>query len=135
MGAYCMGERQDAEFLSIRRFRSQHMHNAQEDLLVSHHGKSKLTSSLMIDSLRSNMNKNPKEISNDLYREYGVRLNYRQAYRGREQALRELHGTAEDSYKIIPWICERLMETDPRTVARWEASESNKFERVFIAYG
>ncbi|XP_028786221.1 uncharacterized protein LOC114742121 [Neltuma alba] len=117
MGAYSMGQRQDSELLIIRTLRSEHVHYAQDNLVVSHSRGSNLTSSIMIDSLRCNIDKNANEIRRDLYREYGVRLNYSQAYRGRERALREIHGRAQDSYMVIPWICERLIETDPNTSA------------------
>ncbi|XP_028771960.1 uncharacterized protein LOC114729154 [Neltuma alba] len=130
-----MGQRQDSEFLIIRTLRSEHVYYAQDNLVVSHSGRSNLTSSIMTDSLKCNIDKNANEIRRDLYRKYGVRLNYSQAYRGRERALREIHGRAQDSYMMIPWICERLIETDPNTIAQWEGLDSNKFERVFIAYG
>ncbi|XP_028752925.1 uncharacterized protein LOC114712539 [Neltuma alba] len=135
MGAYSMGQRQDSELLIIRTLRSEHVHYAQDSLVVSHSRGSNLTSSIMIDSLRCNIDKNANELRRDLYREYGVRLNYSQAYRGRERALREIHGRAQDSYMAIPWICQRLIETDPNTSARWEGLDSNRFQRVFIAYG
>ncbi|XP_054813530.1 uncharacterized protein LOC129314192 [Prosopis cineraria] len=88
----------------------------------------------MVDALRSNIDKGANKLARDLYREYGVRLSYSQAYRGKEKALWEIHGRAEDSYSIIPWICDRLIETDSMIVAKWNAS-NNRFERLFIAYG
>ncbi|XP_028771259.1 uncharacterized protein LOC114728511 [Neltuma alba] len=69
-----------------------------------------------------------------MYKEYGVQLNYTQAYRVKKRALMELHGRVEDSYKVIPGMCERLIEIDPDIIARWEGSDSNRFERLFIAY-
>ncbi|XP_028805899.1 uncharacterized protein LOC114760781 [Neltuma alba] len=135
MGAYSMGAHQDTEFLTIRTYKSEHIHHAQDNLIVPHSGRSNLAASIVIDDLRCNVDKSPNEIRKDLYKEYGVQLNYTQAYRVRKRALMELHGRVEDSYKVIPWMCERLMETDPDTVARWEGSDSNRFERLFIAYG
>ncbi|XP_028802501.1 uncharacterized protein LOC114757588 [Neltuma alba] len=135
MGAYSMGAHQDTEFLTIRTYKSEHIHHAQDNLIVSHSGRSNLAASIVIDDLRCNVDKSPNEIRKDLYKEYGVQLNYTQAYRVRKRALMELHGQVEDSYKVIPWMCERLIETDPDTVARWEGSDSNRFERLFIAYG
>ncbi|XP_054801455.1 uncharacterized protein LOC129305452 [Prosopis cineraria] len=132
IAAYSIGK--DNEILRVTKFNNDHTHNAQDNLIVSHPARSKLTSSIMVDALRSNIDKGANELARDLYREYGVRLSYSQAYRGREKALREIHGRAEDSYSIIPWICDRLMETDPMTVAKWNAS-NNRFERLFIAYG
>ncbi|XP_025644770.1 uncharacterized protein [Arachis hypogaea] len=36
---------------------------------------------------------------------------------------------------LIPWICNRLVETDPQTVAKWTCSPGYQFEKLFIAYG
>ncbi|XP_054778400.1 uncharacterized protein LOC129286465 [Prosopis cineraria] len=130
--AYSIGK--DNEILRVTKFNNDHTHNAQDNLIVSHSARSKLTSSIMVDALRSNIDKGANELARDLYREYGVRLSYSQAYRGRKKALREIHGRAEDSYSIIPWIYDQLMETDPMTVAKWNAS-NDRFERLFIAYG
>ncbi|XP_028782166.1 uncharacterized protein LOC114738293 [Neltuma alba] len=135
MGAYLMGAHQDTEFLTIRTYKSEHIHHAQDNLIVSHSGRSNLTALIVIDGLRYNVDKSPNEIRKDLYKEYGVQLNYTQVYKVRKRALTELHGRVEDSYKVIPCICERLTETNPDTVARWEGSDSNRFERLFIAYG
>ncbi|XP_028786662.1 uncharacterized protein LOC114742605 [Neltuma alba] len=114
---------------------ARNMTNLQDNLIVPHSGRSNLAASIVIDDLRCNVDKSPNEIRKDLYKEYGVQLNYTQAYRVRKRALMELHGRVEDSYKVIPWMCERLMETNPDTVARWEGLDSNRFERLFIAYG
>ncbi|XP_054782780.1 uncharacterized protein LOC129290067 [Prosopis cineraria] len=116
IATYSMGK--DNEILRVIKFNNDHTHNAQDNLIVSHPTRLKLTSSIMVDALRSNIDKGANELARDLYREYDVRLSYSQAYRGREKALREIHGRAEDSYSIIPWICDRLMETDPMTVAK-----------------
>ncbi|XP_054808709.1 uncharacterized protein LOC129310819 [Prosopis cineraria] len=132
IAAYSIGK--DNEILRVTKFNNDHTYNVQDNLIVSHPTRSKLTSSIMVDALRSNIDKGVNELARDLYKEYGVRLSYSQAYRGREKALREIHGRAEDSYSIIPWICDRLMETDPMTIAKWNAS-NNRFERLFIAYG
>ena len=89
----------------------------------------------MVDSLRRNIDKNAIEIMRDMHTEYEVQLNYTQAYRGKERALREIHGRPEHSYMAIPWICDRLVETDPDTVARCKFSTAKNFESVFIVYG
>ncbi|XP_016192215.1 uncharacterized protein LOC107633095 [Arachis ipaensis] len=36
---------------------------------------------------------------------------------------------------LIPWICNRLVETAPQTVAKWTCPPGYQFEKLFIAYG
>ena len=123
-----------SKILVVRSFNDVHKHDAQEDLNINHSTRSKLTSLIIVDCLRGNIEKAPSKIRRDLYREYGVRLNYSQAYWGKRRALLNLEGSPKDSYKLIPWLCDRLKETDQDTVAKWKAT-GGRFERLFIAYG
>lgn len=52
------------------------------------------------DKLRNNLNYRPREILNDIYREYGVVITYKRAFLGREKALEELR--AEPARNMIP---------------------------------
>ncbi|XP_054786991.1 uncharacterized protein LOC129293202 [Prosopis cineraria] len=131
--AYAMAK--TTPLLSVKSFHQEHIHSAQDNLIVPRMARSNLTSSIIMDGIRSSVDKAPNEIRNYLYREYGVSLSYRQAMRGKKRALEEMHGLPEHSFMLIPWMCERLMENDPNTVARWSASTDNRFERLFIAYG
>lgn len=124
-----------SKILIVRSFHDVHKHDAQEDLNINHSTRSKLTSSIIVDSLRDNIDKTPTEIRRDLYREYGVRLNYSQAYWGKRRALLNLEGSPKDSYKLIPWLCDRLKETDQDTVAKWVSTAEDRFEHLFNAYG
>ncbi|XP_028776827.1 uncharacterized protein LOC114733520 [Neltuma alba] len=133
ISAYGVGENNG--FLVVRRFNYEHLHYAQDNLVVPQRKRCKLASAVIIDELISCMHKAPNDIRRDLEREYGLRLNYQQAYRAKEKALEKIHGCPQESYMLIPWICERLKESDPETVAKWVASSDNRFQAVFIAYG
>lgn len=52
------------------------------------------------DKLRCNLNYRPREILNDIHREYGVLITYKRAFLGREKALEELR--AEPGGTKIP---------------------------------
>ncbi|XP_054816860.1 uncharacterized protein LOC129316459 [Prosopis cineraria] len=121
--------------LRVTTFKNEHLHSAQEDLEVSYSIRCTLTSSIIDDIVRSNVEKRPNEIKADIYRDYGISLTYRQALRAKERALVEINGLPDQSYMLVPWLCNRLMETDADTIAKWVASENNRFERLFIAYG
>ncbi|XP_054808723.1 uncharacterized protein LOC129310838 [Prosopis cineraria] len=132
---YSIAHRKSMPLLRVTTFKNEHLHSAQEDLEVSYSTRCTLTSSIIDDIVRSNVEKRPNEIKADIYRDYGISLTYRQALRAKERALVEINRLPDQSYMLVPWLCNRLMETDADTVAKWVASENNRFERLFIAYG
>lgn len=52
------------------------------------------------DKLRNNLNYRPREILNDIHREYGILITYKRAFLGREKALQELR--ADPARNMIP---------------------------------
>ncbi|XP_028754382.1 uncharacterized protein LOC114713878 [Neltuma alba] len=122
-------------FLHVTRFNNEHVHHAQDCLQVNHGGRAALTLSIIIEDVRSHIDKRPSEIMKTLQREYGVNLTYKQAYASKLKAMKDIQGRPDQSYMLIPWICQRLKESDSTTVVEWEASNNYIFERVFIAYG
>ncbi|XP_054785888.1 uncharacterized protein LOC129292343 [Prosopis cineraria] len=133
ISAYALGK--TTSILCVKKFHNEHMHSAQDNLLLKQKANSRLPSSIIIDAMRGNVEKTSNEIRQDLYKEYGLNLTYQQALRGKDRALEEIHGLPQQSYMLIPWLCEKLKETDPDTVAKWVASTNYRFDRLFIAYG
>ena len=89
----------------------------------------------IVDKLRlTPNNKLPNDIQNDLFKEHGLSLTYYQAWASKDKALANINGVPEDSYKLIPWICKRLVETDPKTVAKWTCSPNHQFEKLFLLH-
>ncbi|XP_028786037.1 uncharacterized protein LOC114741961 [Neltuma alba] len=122
------------DVLRVTTFINRHVHSAQDSLDVMHSGRASLNSSIIIDEMRDHADKRTSKIRKRLKREYGIDLTYKQAYRAREKSLEDIYGRPEQSYMLIPWVCERIKETDEKSVAEWTAI-GNRFERVFIAYG
>ncbi|XP_054819001.1 uncharacterized protein LOC129318297 [Prosopis cineraria] len=133
ISAYAL--RKTTSILCMKKFHNEHMHSAQDNLLLKQKANSRLTSSIIIDAVRGNVEKTSNEIRQNLYKEYRLNLTYRQALREKDRALEEIHGLPQKSYMLIPWLCEKLKETDPDTVAKWVASTNYRFDRLFIAYG
>ncbi|XP_054825662.1 uncharacterized protein LOC129323092 [Prosopis cineraria] len=117
ISAYALGK--TTSILCVKKFHNEHMHSAQDNLLLKQKANSRLTSSIIIDAVRGNVEKTSNEIRQDLYKEYGLNLTYRQALRGKDRALEEIHGLPQQSYMLIPWLCEKLKETDLDTVVKW----------------
>ncbi|XP_078432306.1 uncharacterized protein LOC144703887 isoform X2 [Wolffia australiana] len=89
--------------------------------------------SIIKDKLRESPHLRPKDIVADLFRDYGISLNYHQAWRGKEMAQKELFTLHEEACNQLPWYCERVIETNPGSVAMLAASADSKFRRVFIS--
>ncbi|XP_008800158.1 uncharacterized protein LOC103714622 isoform X3 [Phoenix dactylifera] len=76
----------------------------------------------------------PKELVRELYEDYGVTLTYSQVWRGREVAQKELYDTLKETYNQLPWFCERILETNPGSVAILSTSHDSKFRRFFVSF-
>src|SRR5438477_7844449 len=50
----------------------------------------------------------PKDIQNNLRREFGVHVSCSQAYRAREEGLEAINGIEEELYDKMPEYCEDL---------------------------
>ncbi|XP_008785987.2 uncharacterized protein LOC103704473 isoform X1 [Phoenix dactylifera] len=62
------------------------------------------------DKLRQNRNYKPREILNDIHREYGVLITYKRAFLGREKALEELRAEPARNMAPIESSYEAIME-------------------------
>ena len=89
--------------------------------------------------LRDQPNYRPKDIQDDIRRQFGLHINYMTANRAKEQGLVEINGTAEDSYHKMPEYCEDLNRNNPGSTIVLERSTEeagiSRFKRVFICFG
>ncbi|XP_054797597.1 uncharacterized protein LOC129302730 [Prosopis cineraria] len=90
ISAYALGK--TTSILCVKKFHNEHMYFVQDNLPLKQKANSRLTSSIIIDAMRGNVEKTSNEIRQDLYKEYGLNLTYRQALRGKDRALEEIHG-------------------------------------------
>nr|GEW50608.1 protein FAR1-related sequence like [Tanacetum cinerariifolium] len=90
--------------------------------------------SLIKEKLRNSPNYKPKDIVADIQREYGVRLNYSQAWRAKGIAKEQLQGSYKESYSQLPYLCKRIMQTNSGSLATVDAKEDSSFHRVFFSF-
>ncbi|XP_018441735.1 uncharacterized protein LOC130507350 [Raphanus sativus] len=90
--------------------------------------------SIIKEKLRVFPDYKPKDIVSDIKEEYGIQLNYFQAWRGKEIAREQLQGSYKDGYKQLPVYCEKIMETNPGSLAAFATKEDSSFHRVFVAF-
>ncbi|KAJ0244431.1 F105 protein [Hirschfeldia incana] len=90
--------------------------------------------SIIKEKLRVFPDYKPKDIVSDIKEEYGIELNYFQAWRGKEIAREQLQGSYKDGYKQLPVYCEKIMETNPGSLATFTTKEDSSFHRVFVSF-
>ncbi|XP_057485975.1 uncharacterized protein LOC130772270 isoform X2 [Actinidia eriantha] len=93
-----------------------------------------LVRSIIKEKLKVSPNYKPKDIASYIKREYGIQLNYTQAWRAKEMAREQLQGSYKEAYTQLPYFCERIMETNPGSIATFSTKEDSSFHRLFISF-
>ncbi|KAF8394741.1 hypothetical protein HHK36_020958 [Tetracentron sinense] len=94
----------------------------------------KLVASIVMEKLRETPNYKPKEIVNDIRQDLGIEVPYSMAWRGIKIAKEDLQGSYEEAYNHLPWLCKKLVETNPGSVATLITRDDLSFHRMFIAF-
>lgn len=90
--------------------------------------------SIIKEKLKVFPNYKPKDIVNDIKEEYGIQLNYFQAWRGKEIAKEQIQGSYKEAYSMLPVFCEKIMETNPGSLATFTTKDDSSFHRLFISF-
>ncbi|KAK2646065.1 hypothetical protein Ddye_021260 [Dipteronia dyeriana] len=86
------------------------------------------------EKLKSSPNYKPKDIADDIKREYGIQLNYSQAWRAKEIAREQLQGSYKEAYTLLPYFCEKIKETNPGSVVTFTTKDDSSFHRLFVSF-
>ncbi|KAK3026932.1 hypothetical protein RJ639_040338 [Escallonia herrerae] len=90
----------------------------------------KVVASIVKEKWRDSPNCTPKEIAEEIQQELGIELNYSQAWRGMETARKDIHCSFKDAYNQLPWLCEKMIETNPGSTATLTAREDRTFREL-----
>uniref|UniRef100_A0A2P2KDL3 SWIM-type domain-containing protein n=1 Tax=Rhizophora mucronata TaxID=61149 RepID=A0A2P2KDL3_RHIMU len=90
--------------------------------------------SIIKEKLKVSPNYKPKDIVEDIKRDYGIQLNYSQAWRAKEIAREQLQGSYREAYNQLPFFCERIKETNPGSVATFSTKDDSSFHRLFVSF-
>ncbi|XP_042989569.1 uncharacterized protein LOC122316819 isoform X2 [Carya illinoinensis] len=90
--------------------------------------------SIIKEKLKVAPNYKPKDIADDIKREYGIQLNYSQAWRAKEIAREQLQGSYKEAYNLLPFFCEKIKETNPGSVATFTTKDDSSFHRLFVSF-
>lgn len=87
------------------------------------------------ERLRDNINYKPKDILHDIYKQYGITIPYKQAWRAKERGLQAIYGSSEEGYCLLPAYCEQIKKTNPGSYAEvFTAGSDSRFQRFFISF-
>ncbi|XP_073152433.1 uncharacterized protein [Henckelia pumila] len=90
---------------------------------------------LMKNKLRGEPSYRPCAMVKDVHIDFGVDLEYHKAWKGKELAMHDLHGTDKGCYDKLRWYCREVRETNPGSVADCEIDVvTNKFKRLFLCF-
>ncbi|XP_022846397.1 uncharacterized protein LOC111369148 [Olea europaea var. sylvestris] len=127
--------KQSAIFM-IRKFNN--VHTCSIDYRRNAHRSG--TSSIIAEQIMGKLDNtyglyDPTVIARDMEREFGVKISYHQARRGKVAALHMLHGTSGYSFQKLSSYCHVLGESNPGTVTHIEIDSRNMFYYFFLALG
>ncbi|XP_033143358.1 uncharacterized protein LOC117132665 [Brassica rapa] len=77
----------------------------------------------------------PKQIIEHVRMLHGVHINYKQAWRVREEAQILVRGTPEDSYYNLSRWLYKITETNPGSLTYQHVDAAGKFKYAFVAFG
>ena len=121
------------EILRVHTFRDNHNHIAQDQCSSKLKVSSKRGAVIVGDVFRITPDYLPRQICKDFSHDHGVGLTYNQAWHIKEKAKERIYGAPRDSYMFLPWLCHRLREINPGTLAEY-TSTNGHFSQLFVAH-
>ncbi|KAJ6797994.1 uncharacterized protein M6B38_267785 [Iris pallida] len=90
---------------------------------------------LIEERLRDDVNYKPKDILQDIQKQYGITIPYKQAWRAKERGLAAIYGSSEEGYCLLPAYCEQIKLTNPGSIAQvFTTGSDHRFQRLFISF-
>ncbi|XP_010425957.1 PREDICTED: uncharacterized protein LOC104710991 [Camelina sativa] len=132
------GRIRDTDIFSIRRHNKMHTCSraSQSSSNSKRQGTPKLVASLLHGDYPGQMETPPPKIIMDLVKtKLGVDISYSTALRGKNQAVTDLKGSPEESYKMLRCYLHMLEKVNHGTRSYVHCNENNKFMYLFIALG
>ncbi|RVW73400.1 hypothetical protein CK203_060139 [Vitis vinifera] len=111
------------KIVRVHTFENKHNHSAQEESSSVPALRPNKAALVIDDMIRANPDYLPRQICEDFERQHGVKLTYNQAWKCKEKAKERIFGLPHNSYKLLPWLCKQLMETNSGTIAEWTSSD------------
>ncbi|KAK9289534.1 hypothetical protein L1049_007689 [Liquidambar formosana] len=119
----------------VTTFNNVHSHTAHDLITMALMSKAKGIAAILKDKLRQDPDLTPPKIRSEVKRKYGMNVSYKQAWRAKEKTKMNFCGDVSHTYKLLPWLCNSLKDSNPGTIAEWTCDADLNFKQLFIAYG
>ncbi|KAM7278591.1 hypothetical protein ACFE04_005725 [Oxalis oulophora] len=123
------------KFICIKKMEALHTCEGIDGFKAGYRATKGWVGNIIKEKLKVNPSYKPKDIVADIEREYGIQLHYSQARRAREVAREQLQGSHIEAYSQIPFLCEKIEETNPGSVATFVTKDDSSFHRLFVSFG
>ncbi|KAK1582103.1 hypothetical protein Q3G72_011835 [Acer saccharum] len=125
---------QNSDHFQIRKFDNQYTCSTEARFSHQRQASAQVIGEHIQEQLHDHRLYKPKEIINDMQREFGISCNYHKGYRARHIALEEVQGTPVESYSILPSYLYMLEQTNPGTNTYFHTDSSNRFMYMFFCF-
>ncbi|XP_009628897.1 uncharacterized protein [Nicotiana tomentosiformis] len=128
------GIEKKSQNVSIRKFVDSHSHPPLDSSQLKPRIRMKWLGGIMQEEILGSPDCLPRKVCEDAEKNLAIKLTYRQAWSVKQRIREAINEKSGESYKLIPWLCNRLTEAMPGTIATWSCTEENRFKRLFVSY-
>ncbi|XP_042505562.1 uncharacterized protein LOC122082145 [Macadamia integrifolia] len=118
----------------IHKYQGVHQHPPRSQFIDKVKVPQSLIANTVVEKVRDTPKYPPTKFIIDMKRDYHLELSYMQCWRAKEVANDKVFGSFKESYLYIPWYCNKVIETNPGSHAKYEVDDDGKFTRLFVAY-
>ena len=122
------------DVVQVNTFINHHNHSIDDVVANQPLVRSTRADVVIDDVIRSTLEDQPRQICEDFVCEHRVRLSYCQAWKIKEKAKERIYGFPRNYYKLLPWICDQVVQMNPGSVVDLTYSSDDYFEQLFIAH-
>ncbi|XP_010275345.1 PREDICTED: uncharacterized protein LOC104610383 isoform X5 [Nelumbo nucifera] len=115
----------------VRKYEDKHTHPTNYEETVKCRITTKWVSNIIKEKFQNNPDYTPREIIKEIKRDYNVDIAYKRAWRGKESVKEAVNLSLKNSFTLVPWICQRLIESNPGTVAVYTSKAVDADNRMF----
>ncbi|KAL6332956.1 hypothetical protein AAG906_019967 [Vitis piasezkii] len=124
----------DSNIVQVHTFHNHHNHSLEDVAACQPLVRSNRASLLIDDVIQSTPDYQPRQICKDFQRQHGMQLTYLQAWNIKEKENERIYGEPKYYYKLLPWICEKMVATNPGSIVELGHSSDGHFEQLFVAH-
>ncbi|GFZ20794.1 hypothetical protein Acr_28g0014990 [Actinidia rufa] len=120
--------------VSVKTFKDKHSHSAMDQVSCKPRMMAKLMGKNIQEKILDSPTYLPQELYDESVKNLAIKLTKTQESAMKRKAKQVIDGKLEPFFKLIPWLCNRLMELMPGTIAKWSSTEDNIFKQLFVSY-